>query len=288
MRFRSLLASSALAFAALLQTGCERAVFAVANRGLPPPEATVAFAPDLGLSLDVYRAQNASASAPVVVFFYGGNWQRGTREEYRFVGRRLAQNGVLAIVADYRKFPAAGFPAFVEDAARAVAWAHVHARDYGGDPARLFVAGHSAGAQIAALIGSDARFLKPHGMTPRDLAGAIALSGPLDFNINGQYLPIFGPPAQWPSAQAVNAVSGDEPPFLLVHGDADTVVGTFQSREMDQKLRAAHVPVTLVLLPGGSHTAPMQGMYDPTREPLTLPAILEFIRSAGSTGTLKR
>lgn len=288
MRFRSLLATSALAFAALVQTGCERAVFAVANRGLPPPEATVQFAPELGLSLDVYRAQNAPAAAPVVVFFYGGNWQRGSRDEYRFVGRRLAQNGVLAIVADYRLYPRAGFPAFVEDGARAVAWAHTHAREYGGDPARLFVAGHSAGAQIAALIGADARYLKPHGMVPRDLAGTIALSGPHDFVINGQYVPIFGPPAQWPSAQPLNAVNGDEPPFLLVHGDADTVVGTFQSREMEQKLRAAHVPVKLVLLPGAGHTAPMQGMYDPQREPLTLPAMLGFIRAPASVGAASR
>ena len=282
MRLRSLFARALVAALALVSSGCERAVFAVANRGLAPPEATVAFAPELGLSLDVYRPEHAGTAAPVVVFFYGGNWQMGARDQYRFVGRRLAQNGVLAIVADYRTWPRAGFPAFIEDAAKAVAWTHRHAADYGGDPARLYVAGHSAGAQIAALVGADARYLAPHGMKPRDLAGVIGMSGPYDFVINGQYVPIFGPPAQWPSAQAVNAVDGDEPPFLLIHGTGDRVVEAEDSREMARRLQARGVRAELVLLPDAGHTAPVQGLYDPKRSPAVLPAILRFVGAAGA------
>lgn len=266
------------ALMALGTSGCERALFGFANRGLPAPEASVAYAPNAGLSLDVYRAQRADAgAAPVVVFFYGGAWQRGMRAQYRFVGRRLAQNGVTTVVADYRTWPRAGFPAFVEDAARAVAWSRANAAAYGGDPRRIFVAGHSAGAQIAALLGADARYLAPHGMKPRDLAGVIGLSGPYDFAITGQYVPIFGDPAQWPRAQAVNAVDGDEPPFLLVHGDADRVVEAYDSRLMAQRLQAAGVEARLLMLPGGGHTAPLQGLYEPAREPRVLPAILDFV-----------
>jgi acetyl esterase/lipase len=278
MRLPRMLAVPALAAVAWLATGCERAVFAVANRGLPPPESSVAYAPELGLSLDIYRPQRSDPrAAPVVVFFYGGAWQRGTREQYRFVGRRLAQNGVLAVVADYRTWPRAGFPAFVDDAARAVAWAHRNAAAHGGDPRRLFVAGHSAGAQIAALVGADGRYLRAHGLEPRDLAGVVGLSGPYDFAITGQYVPIFGDPAQWPRAQAVNAVGGDEPPFLLVHGEADRVVEAYDSRLMAERLRARGVDARLLMLPGAAHTAPLQGLYDPRREPAVLPAILAFV-----------
>ena len=88
--------------------------------------------------------------APVVVFLYGGSWRNGAREDYRFVGRRLAQQGMLVLVADYRTYPETIFPGFVEDGASAVAWARAHAAGWGGDPRCLFVAGHSAGAQIAA------------------------------------------------------------------------------------------------------------------------------------------
>lgn len=278
MQLRSRVVATALAAVALMSTGCERAVFAFANRGLPPPEASVRFAPELDLSLDVYRAQGADGPAPVVVFFYGGGWQRGTREQYRFVGRRLAQNGVLAVVADYRTWPTAGFPAFVEDGARAVAWARANAGTYGGDPARLFVAGHSAGAQIAALIATDPRYLQPHALAPRDLAGMIGLAGPYDFAITGQYVPIFGAREQWAQAQALNAVSGDEPPFLLVHGTDDRVVHAEDSRLMADRLRATGGAADLVLLPGSGHATPVMGLYDPRRAPRVLPAVLQFVK----------
>ncbi len=275
---RTTLAAAAIALTALLATGCERAIFGFANRGLPAPEATVAFAPDVGLSLDVYRPQGAPAGrVPTVVFFYGGGWQRGQRAQYRFVGRRLAQQGVLAIVADYRTFPRAGFPAFVDDAARAVAWARQHAREYGGDPQRLFVAGHSAGAQIAALLGTDPRYLARYAIRPRDLAGVIGLSGPYDFDINGQYTKVFGPPAQWPQAQAINFIDGDEPPFLLIHGDRDRVVETRDSVELDAKLRSAGIEARLLIVPGGGHSAPLLGLYAPERSPTVLPAIVAFL-----------
>lgn len=266
-----------LAAATLLASGCERALFAFVNRNVPPADASLVYAPRRGLALDVFMPRGAaSGDAPVVVFFYGGAWKRGERAQYGFVGDRLARNGILAIVADYRTWPRAGFPAFVDDAADAVAWTRAHAADYGGDPDRMFVMGHSAGAQIAALLGTDARYLRARGMEPRALAGVIGLSGPYDFVI-GDYAPIFGPPSQWPDAQAVNFVAGDEPRFLLVHGERDRVVEFRDSTELAAKLRAAGGTATLVAIPGGGHDAPLAGLYDPARSPAVLPAILDFI-----------
>lgn len=268
-----------LSLLAFLTTGCERVLFKYLNRGLAPPAESAVFDPDHGLSLDVYRAQGAAVGrAPVVVFFYGGAWQHGERAQYRFVGRRLARNGILAIVADYRTWPRAGFPAFMDDAARAVAWTRANAAAQGGDPSRLFLAGHSAGAQIAALLGTDKRYLASAGVDVRDIAGVIGLSGPYDFDISGELVPIFGPPAQWPRAMAANFVDGDEPPFLLVHGDHDKRVWLQNSQELAGKLTARNESVSLLVLPGGSHFATVSALYDPKREPQVLPAILGFVR----------
>ena len=277
MRIRVLLALSV----ALLASGCQRTALLWANRGLPPPDASVVYAPTLGMSLDVYRPAATSAERmPVVVFFYGGGWSSGRREDYRFVGRRLAEAGILAVVADYRTWPAAGFPAFVEDGARAVAWARANAADFGGDPERLFVAGHSAGAQIAALIGSDPRYVRAHGLQPRTLAGVIGLSGPYDFDVTGDLIPIFGPTAQWPQAQALNYVDGNAPPFLLVHGDADQRVEARDSTLLAERLRSADGKATLLMLEGAGHTAPLIALYDPNRDPRVLDAIRRFTGAA--------
>ncbi len=267
------------ALLALLVSGCQTAFFGFVNRGSAQPDATVVYDAPRGLALDVYRPREAAPGAPVVLFFYGGSWQTGARAQYRFVGSRLAERGVVAIVADYRTWPAAGFPAFMGDAARAVRWTRDHAADYGGDPARLFLAGHSAGAQIAALLGTDARHLAAVDLRPRDLAGVIGLSGPYDFVISGKLEEIFGPRSQWPEAMALRFVDGDEPPFLLVHGDADRTVDVGNSRRLDFALRRKGVPSTLEIVPDGNHFVTAAAFYDPARAPDVLAAVLRFVET---------
>ena len=269
--------SLAAALLALVATGCQSVGFGIANAGVSAPAASVVYDRQRNLSLDLYRpVAPANGPMPVVVFFYGGSWRNGERGQYRFVGQRLAEAGALAIVADYRTFPRAVFPGFVEDAAAAVAWARAHAAEHGGDPQRLYIAGHSAGAQIAALVGVDARYLAPHGMTPRDLAGVIGLSGPYDFEIAG-YEDVFGPEAQWPQAQPIRFVDGDEPPFLLVHGTGDRVVEAKDSQEMADELRRVGVRAELLWLPDAGHIAPLAALHRPARDPALLEAIRAFL-----------
>ena len=276
----TLLAASMLA---VLLSGCEAAAFRFVNRGLPPPSTTIQFAPDIGLSMDVYRPRQATSTrVPVVVFFYGGSWKRGERAQYQFVGQRLADNGVLAVIADYRTHPQAMFPAFMDDAARAVRRVHDGAAGWGGDPDRVFIAGHSAGAQIAALLATDPRYLQAHGMKPRQLAGVIGLSGPYDFEVTGDLVAVFGTPALWPQAQAVNFASGDEPPFLLMHGTRDRVVEYVDSIQLAERLRAHGVPATLRLLPDAGHITLLAGLYDPKRAPDVLADMLDFIKATGT------
>jgi acetyl esterase/lipase len=130
---------------------------------------------------DVYLPAATRTGAPMVVFFYGGSWQNGRREDYRFVGEALASRGIVTVVADYRLSPEVQYPAFLEDSALALDWALQQAAGWGVDPARVHLMGHSAGAYNAAMLALDPRWLATHGRQPGLLAGWIGLAGPYDF-----------------------------------------------------------------------------------------------------------
>jgi acetyl esterase/lipase len=280
----SILAASVLAATVCVAfVGCGRIVFGIANLDVDKSSiVSVAYDPARDLELDVHRPSQGRGGAPVVVFFYGGSWQSGRREDYRFVAQSLARQGVLVIVPDYRKFPQARFPAFVEDAAAAVAWTRQHAIEFGGDPKRIFLAGHSAGAHIAAMLGTDARYLHAVGMRPRDLAGVIGLAGPYDFlPITDPALkPIFAPEARWPESQPVNYVDGDEPPFLLLQGTSDTKVRPRNAPRLADRLRARGETVDLRMLDGAGHVDLLIGLVredSPVRH-----AVLDYIEAPNS------
>ncbi|MFT3805903.1 alpha/beta hydrolase [Arenimonas sp.] len=242
-----------LASLALL-AGCRGAYFHALNARAPDRSSdTFVYDQAQGLSLDLYRADRPMA--PVVVFFYGGSWRNGRREEYRFVASALADSGALTLVPDYGKAPAHPFPDFMHDAAHAVAWARANAARHGGDPQRIFVVGHSAGAHIAALLAADARYLAEAGLAPADLAGVVGLSGPYDFLpiTNAELREVFGDEGQWPATQPVNFVDGDEPPFLLMHGLKDRLVDPRNSERLARRLGARGVPAQLRELPDSGH-----------------------------------
>ncbi|MGH8041605.1 MAG: alpha/beta hydrolase [Rudaea sp.] len=207
-----------------------------------------------GLALDAYAPVNAQAD-PVVVFFYGGSWSEGKRHWYRYVGDALANRGVIVIIPDYRKYPDVRFPAFMHDAANAARWARDHAAQFGGDPQRVFVMGHSAGGQIAALLVCDARYLAAVGMQPHDLAGMIGVAGAYAF------LPfvedeseIFGDDARGRyDSQPINFVDGNQPPLLLLQGEDDDEVPPSNAQAMAEREHAMGGVATLKLYPDVGH-----------------------------------
>ncbi len=283
----SVLAASVLAATVCVAfVGCGRIVFGIANLDVDASAiASIRYDTARDLSLDVHRPPRDHGDAPVVVFFYGGSWQSGRREDYRFVAQSLAKQGLLVVVPDYRKFPQARFPTFIEDGACAVAWTKQHAAGYGGDPNRIFLVGHSAGAHIAAMLGTDARFLHAVGMQPRDLAGVIGLAGPYDFlPITDPALkPIFGPESQWPLSQPVNYVDGDEPPFLLLQGTADTKVRPRNAPRLAQRLRTQGETADLRMIEGAGHIDLLVGLLreeSPVRR-----AVLDFVETPSATAT---
>ncbi len=229
--------------------------------------------------LDVYLPQPSVPQAPIVLFFYGGTWSSGQRQDYRFVGEALASRGIVAVVADYRLSPEVQYPAFVQDSALALRWVWDQAEQLGASTQRVFVMGHSAGAYNAAMLALDSRWLGDVGLSPQQLAGWIGLAGPYDF------LPIVAPQARtafgWPNTppdsqplfHAQKASAMPKPPALLLAASKDNLVDPIRnSQGLAQALQRQGVPVGLELLESvghvtliGSLAAPLRGLA-PTLE----------------------
>jgi acetyl esterase/lipase len=251
---RAVLAS----FTAMLTSACSPTTLlnAVAPRG-GVVTASAAYAAGSRHGLDIYAPAEAR-DAPVVVFIYGGGWESGNRGMYRFLGATLAAAGIVCVVPDYRVWPEVRSPVFVEDAAQAVGWAQAHVAAYGGDKRRLFLMGHSAGAQMVAMLALNPAFLGAVGMQPgRDLRGVIGLSGPYDFLPlqSATLKEIFGPEAERPASQPINFVTPGAPPMLLATGADDTTVLPRNSARLAAKLRQADNQAELITYPGVGHAA---------------------------------
>ena len=212
--------------------------------------ADIAYGPDPRHRLDLYTPRSAAPTNgfPVVVFLYGGAWNRGDRADFQFVGAALASRGILAVLADYRLYPQVRYPDFLDDSARALAWAQREAARLGGNPGRLFVMGHSAGAYNAAMLALDQRWLKAQGATPSVLAGWIGLAGPYDFYpiTNADAQPVFFHPDYPKDSQPIAFAGKTSPRSFLGAAVTDTLVNPERNtRQLADKLAAAGVPVTL-------------------------------------------
>ncbi|HWU77944.1 MAG TPA: alpha/beta hydrolase [Rhodanobacter sp.] len=270
-RPRGLLATCLLLLGSGLLTGCQAVLFhslnATAGRTGVVVQHGLVYDRTHQLALDVYRPRDAR-QAPVVVFFYGGSWKSGKRQWYHWAGEALAKRGLVVVIPDYRLWPKVRLDGFMQDAAHAVAWAHAHASEYGGDPSRLFLMGHSAGAHIGALLATDGHWLAGVGMHPRQLSGFIGLAGPYDFLPlkNPDFIDMFGSThAAQLRSQPVHFVDGDEPPMLLMQGSADKVVWARNATSLAMAMQRMGEPVEVKLYPGIGHAAILLAMSRPFR-----------------------
>jgi acetyl esterase/lipase len=265
--------------AALTVVACGGLAFTAANApalfGEFSRRADVPFGTHPRQQLDVYSPRHAKG-LPIIVFWYGGGWENGKKSQYRFVGAALANAGYVAVLPDYRLYPEAKFPAFVQDGAEALAWVASHAGEIGGDSRRIFVAGHSAGAHLAAMLAYDRSRLEGVGLPPQIVRGFIGLSGPyaLDPN-NDTYRAIFAAPLTAADWQPVQLAAQGAPPALLLHGESDEVVYVAHARRMAAVLEALGVGVALRTYPGRGHRDTVAAFALPA--PNKLP-VLEEIR----------
>ncbi|HEY0107829.1 MAG TPA: alpha/beta hydrolase [Rhizomicrobium sp.] len=212
------------------------------------------YGPEPRQRMDIFVPHGLAGPAPVLLFFYGGSWQSGSKSFYRAFGQAFAAQGIVTAVADYRLYPEIRYPAFLEDGALAVRSLRARASALGGDPARLFVSGHSAGAYIAAMLGVNASYLKAVGLSPDALRGVIGLAGPYDFLplADPVLIDIFGG-GRVMATQPIKHVTGGAPAMLLAHGTADKTVGAGNSRRMAKRLAEAGNRVDLIEYKGIGH-----------------------------------
>jgi acetyl esterase/lipase len=210
--------------------------------------------------VDVYRPVNEAADAPVVVFFYGNGWREAAKADFEFIAAALTRAGFVVLIPDYRTYPEVVFPAFVEDGASAVAWAAENIAGVATGERRLFLMGHSAGAQIAALLAFDERYLG----AAAPLAGFIGLSGPYDFlPLEPGYMEEVFPEDTRPLSQPIEFVSARAPRSLLIHGTSDRRVLPEHSERLANRLEAEGVPVTLKFYDGTGHIRVLAAMAPP-------------------------
>jgi len=285
-------ALACLAAFIVFASGCTSLSFLIANSAaLTGPYARStnhSYGPESRQKLDVYSPKDAH-DRPVVVFFYGGSWTEGRRGLYRFVGAALAQRGIVTVLPDYRLYPQVKFPVFVDDGALALAWVQQHAQEFGGDPRRIVLMGHSAGGHEAAFLAYDRQLLQRVGAQPQWIVGLVGLSGPYALEPNSKVLnTIFANPYTEADWQPVHFVTPQAPPTLLVHGEADDVVSIKHAEKLRDVLQANHVRVETQFYPGKGHADTVAGFSVPARKRTpVLEQSVSFIESVTSVRPLR-
>jgi acetyl esterase/lipase len=235
-------------------------------------------------TMDIYLPSSGGAGRPVVFFIYGGSWANGAKESYAFVGDALAARGFVTVIADYRLVPEVRFPVFVEDGAAALRFVRDNIARFGGDPRRIHLMGHSAGAYNAMMLTLDRSYLARAGLSSSIIRSAVGLSGPYDF------LPLdldvtkaaFGNAPSLERTQPVSFARADVPPILLATGADDTTVLPRNSQRLAAALRRAGArSVMLKIYPGLGHagTAASLARVIAWRAPV-LDDVISFLESA--------
>jgi acetyl esterase/lipase len=253
----------------------------VPERGFERAEG-IAYGPQPRQHLDVYVPHAHGATPlPVIVFFYGGAWQGGNRGEYLFMAQALASQGFVVVVPDYRVYPEAKYPVFVEDGALAVAWVVRNIATHGGDPSRVVLMGHSAGAHIAAMLAYNRRFLDANARNA--IKGFVGLAGPYDFKPSEAVIEtILGAEGGSELAMPAHWVRGGEPPSLLLTGDEDTRVEPSNTDRLARRLRATGSPVEVRHYASLNHSTLLVRFAAPLRDDELLHTVAAFVRRAAA------
>lgn len=214
--------------------------------------------------LDIYAPEGAK-NLPVVFWIHGGGWQAGDKTDVQIKPRVLAERGFVFVSTNYRLLPEVEMDVLIRDVAKSLGWVHKHIAGHGGDPARIFVMGHSAGAQLAALLCTDDRYLKAEGVPFDALKGCVPVDGDtydlpamimtaevrqavhrLPLPVPGHRGKFGNDPKKHVDFSAVTHVAKGKgiPPFLILHvaGHPDT---TAQARRLAAVLQEAGIPTRL-------------------------------------------
>lgn len=250
---------------------------------------------------------NDDPACPVIIFIHGGTWLHGSKEEYVFLGESFCRAGYVTVVINYRLAPEYMYPAFIEDTAQAIRWVHDNIASYNGDPERIIVMGHSAGAFNAVETVDNTHWLTQVNVPISCIKAVVGIAGPFsfDFRENEELLLSFSERLSPEDIMPDRHVRPDAPPHLLLLATKDELVEPGNSFRMARALRNQGVPVQIKMIDGADHIsiigsiAVLLSWYKPTRqvilsyldsilkgeahkdEPLMLP-LDDSIRSVGS------
>jgi acetyl esterase/lipase len=250
--------------------------------------------------LDVYRPVGQDG-CPVLFFLHGGGWVIGKKDNYLgiygygTIARCLAERGLVVVLPNYRLSPGVRHPEHIKDAARAFAWTCRNVAAYGGDPRHIFVAGHSAGGHLAALLTTNESYLKEVGQGPNDIRGVIgvsgvycpealdlrmALPGPGGAALLRPFAMVFGDDAETArDASVVAHVRPGLPPFLLINAGLDYPPLPPMARELAEALRHNGCAVQAETLPWRTHETVVFDILRGHADRETVDLIIEFIRN---------
>lgn len=248
----------------------------------------VAYGPLPAQRLVVYTPEGPPQKHPVLVFIHGGSWRSGSPGDYHFIGRNFAREGYVVVVPGYRLTPEGKFPHMLEDGAAAAAWTRAHVADYGGDPDRVFLMGHSAGAHNVLMLTLDRQWLGREGLPEGFVKGTIGLAGPYDFypfTDNAARL-AFGHEPDPAKTQPITYARGDAPPLLLATGDEDTTVKPRNTLALAKAMSGAGAPTQGVIFKGMSHSDIIMKLARPfNRDARVRDAVLAFLAQHGGAAS---
>lgn len=214
--------------------------------------------------LDIYSPEGAK-NLPVVFWIHGGGWQQGDKTSVQLKPRAFVERGFVFVSTNYRLLPHVEMDVLIRDVAKSLGWVHKHIAEYGGDPNQIFVMGHSAGAQLAAILCTDQRYLEAEGVSFQSLRGCVPVDGDtydipamiitaeLRQTVHGLPLPTNGhrtkfgnDPKKHIDFSAVTHVAKGKgiPPFLILHVAGHPDVSA-QARRLANVLESAEVPTTV-------------------------------------------
>lgn len=208
---------------------------------------------------------------PVLIFAHGGSWRSGDPDDYAFIARAFVPQGFVVVLAGYRLVKDGAsdgvYPAMLKDTAAVIAWTHANIAAHGGDPERIVLAGHSAGAYNVMMAGMEERWLSDAQVPPEVIRGVIGLSGPYDFYPfdSESTIAAFGPAPDPEATQVFNHVRGDAPPVLLIHGGKDTLVRPRNSIELAKLVKTAGGEAELIVKDQMEHNDPLIALAAPWR-----------------------
>ncbi len=222
------------------------------------------------------RRNPADAPLPVLFFAHGGSWRSGDPVDYGFIGRAFVPEGFIVVLSGYRLGEDGIYPAMLEDTARAIHWTHEEIVAYGGDPDRIVVAGHSAGAYNVVMAALEEQWLGRKGLSTQDIAGVVGLSGPYDFVPldSDSTIASFGHVNDPMTTQPLSHVRADAPQMLLIHGEKDTLVYPRNTRALAEALNNSGSHALTIFYPEIEHNDPLISLAAPWRSRRDLVAVI--------------